>query len=88
MHNDKHDKNSFEIDFSKFDKELTGLLLQITENYKNTKKTSIKKTHASQKNKSTNTTKKRKIVKLDLKKIKDAIEQSVAMAKKNNEDAK
>ena len=82
------EKKKFEIDFSGFDLELKGLLLQITENYKNTKKTSIKKTHASQKNKSTNTTKKRKIVKLDLKKIKDAIEQSVAMAKKNNEDAK
>ena len=88
MHNDKHDKNSFEIDFSKFDKELTGLLLQITENYKKNQKPTTKKTHVSQKNKSTKKTKKRKIVKLDLKKIKDAIEQSVAMAKKNNEDAK
>ena len=82
------EEKKFEIDFSGFDLEIKGLLLQITEHYKKTKKPSTKKTRPIRSSKNNTTTKDRKIVKLDLKKIRETIEQSIAMAKKNNEDAK
>lgn len=82
------EEKKFEIDFSGFDLELKGLLLQITKNYKKNQKPSTKKTSPIRSSKNNKTTKNRKIIKLDLKKIRETIEQSVAMAKKNNEDAK
>ena len=82
------EEKKFEIDFSGFDLELKGLLLQITKNYKKNQKPSTKKTRPIRSSKSKKSTTNRKIVKLDLKKIRETIEQSIAMAKKNNEDAK
>ena len=81
-------EKKFEIDFSGFDLELKGLLLQITEHYKKTKKPSTKKTSPIRSSKGNKSTTNRKIVKLDLKKIRETIEQSIAMAKKNKNDDK
>ena len=82
------EEKKFEIDFSSFDLELKGLLSQITKKYKKKQKPSTKKTRPIRSSKSKKSTTNRKIVKLDLKKIRETIEQSIAMAKKNNEDAK
>ena len=53
---------------------------------KKTKNHQQKKTSPIRSSKNNKTTKNRKIVKLDLKKIRETIEQSVAMAKKNKND--
>lgn len=83
MGNNKGNRRKFKVDFSNFDYELTDLLLQITQRYKKNKQSSVKKTSAVKTKKTPSTTVKRKIVKLDLKKIREAIEQGVATAKKN-----
>ena len=83
MNKNKSNRKKIEIDFSVFDLELKGLLLQITEKYKKTKKPSTKKTSQTRSSKNHKSSTSRKIVKLDLKKIRETIEQSVAMAKKN-----